>query len=78
MSEGVPVKTYATHTLFDQEMLWQKNSKTIPGNYTGFLQILNKHNLRRAKPIDTFAEFKENQFSVPDELKDPKTKEVDV
>lgn len=50
----------------------------IPGNYTGFLQVLNKFNLKPARPIDTFIDFNENSFSVPDELKDRKTTEVKI
>ena len=54
-------------------MLWKKNSEVTPGNYTGFLSLLSKHNLIPAKPIETFMDYKPNQFSLPDEVKGPST-----
>ena len=35
-------------------MLYEKNDEIVPGNYTGFLNILNRHSLSPKRPIDTF------------------------
>jgi hypothetical protein len=51
-------------------MLLEKNEMKSPENYTGFLQIMNRHSLKPAKPIDTFEGFK--ALSLPSDLESDK------
>ena len=71
----VEIKSFPTHTLFDLEMLYQKNDKTTPENYTGFLGILNKHGLSPNKPIETFEGIK--SLSLPPGLESDKVTNLD-
>ena len=50
---GVKVSEHFTHSLFDQELLFQMNSEVVPGSYNGFLGLLSGKGLRPAKPIET-------------------------
>ena len=66
----VEITSFATHTLFDLEMLYQKNDKTTPEAYNGFLAIMNRNGLSPNKPIDTFAGIKD--LSLPPGLESDK------
>lgn len=70
----VSLKTFATHTLFDPEMLFEKNDKIVPETYTGFLGILNKNGLKPDRPIDTFKGYE--KLKLPEELQSDKVTEV--
>ena len=41
----VHLETRATHTLYDQHFLWEKNEFEIPKTYNGFLGILRTNKL---------------------------------
>jgi len=55
---NIAVSKFATHTLFDPDVLYEKNGNKIPQIYNSFLNILSSNKLTPAKPIDTFEGFK--------------------
>lgn len=52
------IETFATHTLFDLDMLYSKNGNVTPNAYQSFLNILSNNKLVPAKPIETFEGYK--------------------
>lgn len=75
---GVDVEECFTHTLFDQEYLFQKGDKSVPGSYNGFLGLLSGKSLKPDKPVDTLEGIQEGDLSLPADLADPKVTSVKV
>lgn len=77
VKQKIEVKSFATHTLFDQDMLLAHNDGNQPKAYNAFLGVLEKNRLIPAKPLDTFEGFKDGgHFNLPQILKDRKTTKV--
>lgn len=52
------IETFATHTLFDLDMLYSKNGNVCPNAYQSFLNILSDNKLVPEKPVATFDGYK--------------------